>query len=168
MREAGEAYLSKHNNFISVDGTSSQTKLKDSSIDIITVAQAFHWFDKESDDVSKPFTYKEFKRILKPTTIKEKNVMLLWNHRNNETALMKDYEKLCEDYGTDYETVAVEKVVNDQVIDSFFGGNNNVEKTVIPVKQLCDFEGFLGRILSGIFIYLSRCSVCFFFFFFFF
>lgn len=58
MRKAGEEYLKQYQNFSSIDGSSEQTTLLDSSIDIITAATAFHWFDPIKTKV-------EFTRILK-------------------------------------------------------------------------------------------------------
>ncbi|MHA1171819.1 MAG: methyltransferase domain-containing protein, partial [Candidatus Heimdallarchaeota archaeon] len=47
MREAAEELLKGRTGFTSVDGTAEATKLKDKSMDFLTVAQAFHWFDRE-------------------------------------------------------------------------------------------------------------------------
>ncbi len=42
-----------------VDGTAAQIQLPDASVDVITVAQAFHWFASKD-------SLKEFHRVLKP------------------------------------------------------------------------------------------------------
>lgn len=54
-----EEKLSENKNFTSIYGTDSNTNLPDQSVDFITAAQAFHWFDAETFK-------KECKRILKP------------------------------------------------------------------------------------------------------
>src|SRR5580698_2331465 len=59
MRAAGEAHLGHFTHFTSRDGTAEATGLPDRSIDLITVAQAFHWLEPEA-------TAAEFARILKP------------------------------------------------------------------------------------------------------
>ena len=46
MRKIAEAALTDFKNFISVSATAENTTLPDHSIDVITVAQAFHWFDR--------------------------------------------------------------------------------------------------------------------------
>jgi len=74
MREAASEFLAEYKNFESVDGTSSNTNLYDSSVDFAIAAQAFHWFEPES-------TRKEFKRILNPGGY----VCLIWNERQLET-----------------------------------------------------------------------------------
>ena len=55
------------------NGTAEDTKLEDSSADLVTCFQAFHWFNPEP-------TLKEFARILKPGG----KVALVWNDRDVE------------------------------------------------------------------------------------
>ena len=57
MRDAAVRLLRGQSNFISVDGTSEATTLPDHSVDIVTAAQAFHWFDRVA-------ARREFVRIL--------------------------------------------------------------------------------------------------------
>ncbi|MDE6723918.1 MAG: class I SAM-dependent methyltransferase, partial [Eubacterium sp.] len=45
MRVIAEKELSEYSKFISVRGNAENTLLPDYSVDFITVAQAFHWFD---------------------------------------------------------------------------------------------------------------------------
>lgn len=52
-----------------VSATAEDTRLPDHSVDAITIAEAYHWFDNER-------TRAEFRRILKPGGW----VFLLWNH----------------------------------------------------------------------------------------
>ena len=70
MRNKAEELLKNYPLFKSIDGTAEQTTLQNSSIDIITAAQAFHWFDAEK-------TKAEFRRILKPGGY----CCLIWNER---------------------------------------------------------------------------------------
>lgn len=44
MRTQAEKKMSSISAFVSVDGTSESTKLQDQTIDLITAAQAFHWY----------------------------------------------------------------------------------------------------------------------------
>ena len=48
MRETAEKLLTKYDNFKSINATAEHTTLKDKSVDLVIVAQAFHWFDKQS------------------------------------------------------------------------------------------------------------------------
>lgn len=72
MRIKCEKKLKGYRNFISVRGNASNTHLLDSSVNIITVAQALHWF---------PLTEfcKECNRILKPPKL----VVIVYNQRCN-------------------------------------------------------------------------------------
>ena len=70
MRAIAEKKFIDNEHFNSISATSEDTTLEDRSISLITVAQAFHYFDIEN-------TKKEFLRILKPGG----KVALLWNFR---------------------------------------------------------------------------------------
>src|ERR1044071_6506461 len=45
MRTAGESFLNKYPGFTSVAGTAEATTLADQSVNLVTAAQAAHWFD---------------------------------------------------------------------------------------------------------------------------
>ena len=108
MRQAGEEYLAKYPNFTSVTGTAENTGLADHSVDLVTAAQAAHWFDREK-------ALREFQRILKPGGY----VALLWNDRRLEASPFdRDYEKMVLKYGTDYTDVNR----FGKAADQFFGG----------------------------------------------
>jgi len=59
MRNAGLELLGHHRQYHSIEGTAEDTRLAASSVDFITAAQAFHWFDW-------PRAKTEFRRILRP------------------------------------------------------------------------------------------------------
>lgn len=50
MRSIAIRELQNYAKFEAVNGTASQTTLKDNSIDYVTVAQAFHWFDEYEEN----------------------------------------------------------------------------------------------------------------------
>ncbi len=59
MRSAAERELAGHPGFESIDGTAEATGLPPASVDLVTAAQAFHWFD--------PVAFRaECRRILRP------------------------------------------------------------------------------------------------------
>src|SRR5690349_12791287 len=68
MRRAGERFLKNYSNFTSIAGTAEATSLPDHRVNIITAAQAAHWFDPEK-------ARREFIRILKPKGW----LVLIWN-----------------------------------------------------------------------------------------
>ena len=45
MRKKAEENFLKGENFCSVKGTANKTTLKEHAVDVVTSAQAFHWFD---------------------------------------------------------------------------------------------------------------------------
>ncbi len=137
MREKAEQQLADYANFTSVDATAEETGLRSQSVDSITVATAFHWFDKER-------AKKEFQRILKAGGL----CMLIWNVRLTEASpLMAQYEALLKQYGTDYKEVEAKKV-NEKEIQQFFKPAS-VNLTEFAHQQSLDKQGFLGRLLSA-------------------
>ena len=79
MRSIAEETFKGCPNIISVQATAENTGLPASSVDFITVAQAFHWFDR--------FSFKrECQRILKP----DGKIVLLWNDRDSENDTVKE------------------------------------------------------------------------------
>ena len=137
MRAAGERLLNDDKRFVSIDGTAEATTLPDASVDIITAAQAMHWFDQAR-------TRTEFTRILRP----EGWIVLVWNDRQiNSTPFLRDYETLVQSFSTDYAEVRHKELDLDRVCK--FIGSNAVKSTVLPNRQVFDHEGLLGRLLSS-------------------
>ena len=134
MRQAGEEYLSQYPNFTSVDGAAEKTGIAKQSIDLVTAAQAAHWFDRDK-------ALPEFRRILKPGGY----VALLWNDRRLEAAPFdRDYEQMVLKYGTDYTDVNR----FGKAADQFFGGFRR-QLRVLPSFQDFDYAGLEGRLLSS-------------------
>jgi len=140
MRQAGENLLRDYSNFISIDGSAEFTTLESNVIDIITAAQAFHWFNLEK-------TKLEFQRILKPNSW----VILIWNRRKKHTnEFLKEYEKFLLRYGTDYKAIENSKLD----FGKFFGGiNYKLEK--FENCQIFNYDGLEGRLLSTSYIPLD-------------
>lgn len=133
MRQAAEYYLASYPNFKSIDGQSDNTHLPEQSIDLITVAQAYHWFNKQPTEA-------EFLRILKPKS----SIFLVWNLRENNTPFMKAYEQLLIDFGTDYLQVSAEKT-NKQNITF---GNHNFKTACFDNFQELSWQQLKSRLLS--------------------
>lgn len=136
MRQAAEHFLSQYKNFTSVGAASEATTLPDHSVDLITVAQAFHWFDQSK-------VKKEFARILK----RDGWLVLLWNLRvEKNSGIMQAYEQLLRKFGINYEQVCAESF-DEQTLHDFFAPHR-IEVFNVPHTQLLDWEAFKGRLLS--------------------
>jgi SAM-dependent methyltransferase len=135
MRLMSENLLSKFINFISVDGTAEVTNLATSSVDVITVGQAFHWFDLKK-------TKKEFKRLLR----KDGYVVIVWNERTNSSRLMKAVNNILNSLNQEHEE-AEKNLVDKKLLNTFYGVEK-VGSSTIPNYQMLDLAGLKGRIQS--------------------
>lgn len=137
MRGAAEARLGALAAFQSVAGTAENTGLPEHSVDVVTAAQAFHWFDVERSS-------REFRRILR----REGWVALIWNRRRvGDNAFLEGYERFLEEWGRGYEKVRESWNVEASLADVFGGGQ--VHRRRFPNEQLLDFEGLKSRFLSS-------------------
>jgi len=136
MRRAGEQFLQNYARFTSIAGTAEATTLPDRSVDIVTAAQAAHWFDREK-------ARREFLRILKPGGW----TVLVWNERRTDsTPFLRDYEQLLLTYGTDYQEVRHERTTAE--IADFFAPSS-FRSSTLEMRQKVDFGGLEGRLLSS-------------------
>lgn len=136
MRRAGEEFLAAYPRFASVAGSAEATTLPRRSVDIVTAAQAAHWFDRER-------ARNEFVRILKPGGW----TILIWNERKtNSTPFLRDYEQLLMSYGTDYQEVRHERTTAE--IAGFFAPSP-FQLRVFSMSQEFDESALQGRLLSS-------------------
>jgi len=142
MRQEAESIFGRDQNFHSVDGTAEHTTLAEHIIDFVTVAQAFHWFDKR---LARP----EFKRILKPNG----KVILVNNDRKITDGFMQEYEGLLLKYAPDYKEQTHQDLSEKEIAD--FYGNESLGKKCFENYQNLDLEGFKGRLMSSSFIPLE-------------
>jgi ubiquinone/menaquinone biosynthesis C-methylase UbiE len=137
MRLAAEEQLSHYEGFRSVKGQSEQTGLEAHTVDLITAAQAFHWMEPVA-------TKEEFNRILKPGG----HIALIWNIRLTNTPFLEAYEKLKNDFGTDYSTAGRD---TPSVIAAFFAPAR-MQLSIFPYEQWLNFEALKGQLLSASYI----------------
>jgi SAM-dependent methyltransferase len=137
MRAAAEQWLGENANFNIIDGQADATGLADVSVDLITVAQAFHWFDEET-------TRREFARILRPGGL----AAIWWNSRRLVgTRFLEGYEALLQTYGTDYTSVA-ERYADDASMRTWFGAGFTGSARFDHAQRL-DFDALRGRLMSS-------------------
>jgi SAM-dependent methyltransferase len=138
MRQAAAELLKSYTNFYNQAGSAEASGLTSQSIDFITAGTAFHWFNPIAAGI-------EFKRILKPGGW----VLLVWNVRDEEFPLIKDYEKLISGFGTDYNTSKASEF-DHTATENFFSPHSMKVKSFTN-RQIFDWESFKGRLLSSSF-----------------
>jgi SAM-dependent methyltransferase len=121
-----------------VDGTAEAMPMGDASLDAITVAQAFHWFDT-------PRTLDEFHRVLRPGC----RFAVIWNRRRREEPLHQAIHELTDPYRGDspshYDGGWREAIAAD-------GRFAAAGETEVPFEQRFDADGLVDRVGSISFI----------------
>lgn len=136
MRHAAEQSLSGFPNFYSVNGTAEQTTLAAHSVDFITAAQAFHWFDA-------PGFKAECRRIIKAGG----KAVLVWNARIGASELVKENAAVCEKYCPAFNGFSGGLEHIEAAIGRFF--DNRFEKKRFTNDLLFDKPKFINRSLSA-------------------
>jgi SAM-dependent methyltransferase len=140
MRAAAETQLSDFSHFHSVNGSAEATTLRETSVDAVVAAQAFHWFDV-------PRVRSEMVRILKPPY----RVALLWNDRlTDATPFLRAFEDLLLRYGTDYVEVNHRNAqdADTSLIAQLFG-HREFSWHGFSNEQRFDYAGLEGRLMSS-------------------
>lgn len=136
MRLTAEKELSCYSSFISIKGSCSDTTLKSGSVDFVTAAQAFHWFEPK-------LFYNECKRILKPNG----KVILLWNSRDKEDEINKDIAQTNKKLCPEFKGFSCGMKQDDERIKDFFVGG--YEKLIFDNPIYFNEESFINRMLSS-------------------
>lgn len=138
MRNFAIQELGRHAGFQAYPGTAENTGLPSASYDLITCAQAFHWFDPKK-------TRMEFDRIFKARAL----VALIWNDQKLNSNFEQAYEEIKIKFGGEN----IEKV-NDSIGDfedslkRFFGIQKYEIKRFDNFQDL-DQSGLIGRFFSS-------------------
>jgi ubiquinone/menaquinone biosynthesis C-methylase UbiE len=136
MRTLCETLVERWPRLSVINTTAEQTGLNDSSIDLISVGRAFHWFDRFR-------ALKEFRRILKPGGW----VALISAGRNREkTPQARAFEQLLIDHGTDQDYRSRGYRVHERMDELFPEGE--VRRVEIAGEQGLTFEEFIGQTMS--------------------
>jgi len=121
-------------------GTAEETGLADESVELITVAQAMHWFDLER-------TRREFARVLRP----EGWCAVLYNNRRpGGDAFHEAYEEFLREFGSDYLKVKEQHVGRRRLAEFFAPAPMGT--ATFENAQALDEEALEGRILSSSYI----------------
>jgi SAM-dependent methyltransferase len=137
MAAEATAQLGGNPRFRPVAGRAEATGLPDACCDVVTAAQAFHWFDIDS-------TRREFRRFLRPGG----PVVLVWNIRRiDSTPFLREYEDLLQRFGIDYGKIRA-GWADEQAIARFFAPSP-FEVRGLEYRQTFAFDGLRGRLMSS-------------------
>jgi SAM-dependent methyltransferase len=119
-----------------LDGVAESLPLRDGSVDVLTVAQAFHWFEAQA-------ALKEFTRVLVPGG----GIGLIWNERDETVEWVDALSRAIQwnvkkpyDMATDFSPILEH------------GGVVDVEKRLFKNAQLVDRTSLHQRVLTTSYI----------------
>ena len=135
MRAACDAQLAGHDNYRSLCGTAEHSALDDASVDLVTAAQAFHWFDIDA-------ARQEFLRVLHPAG----QVALVWNDRVRTDPLHIAMDEVFATHGG-ARRGAMLAHENRSDVPRFFGGGP-VHEIDLPHEHRLDREGLRALAFS--------------------
>lgn len=134
MRKKAEEKLSRNKNFISVNGSDKNFNLPDNSVDFLTAAQAFHWFD--------PAAFRaECRRVLKPGG----KVILVYNSRDENADCTKALADLRRRYCPEFHGFS--NGISEEKCVAFFNGKCEIFRA--GNTQYYDRNGYIERVLSS-------------------
>ncbi|RXJ02465.1 SAM-dependent methyltransferase [Anaerobacillus alkaliphilus] len=136
MRDVAKSELNEYTRFTSINGTAENTTLEANSIDIITVAQAFHWFNQGKFK-------KECQRILKPGG----KVFIVFNNRDIHSDVSKEIISIFKKYCSDFRGFSNGIEEDLDVYNNFFTTDYSYNSYDFPL--LYDKSSFIGRHLSA-------------------
>lgn len=136
MRSQAEGELLGRKGFKSVEGSDRNTGLPDHSVDFITVAQAFHWFDGEAFKL-------ECRRILKETG----RVYLIWNSRVESAEVTRRCYDVCKEFCPNFKGFSGGLKGDYSLVEKFFQGD--FQELNFSNDLFYDRNTFVNRILSS-------------------
>ena len=138
MRKSAEITLSLYSNFHSVNATAEQTDRPDLSVNYITAAQAFHWFDR-----------KRFKSECQRILCKNGLVVLVWNSRDNTSDLVKENDLINRKFCPNFKGFSGGMRGESPEEYRDFFKNGLCEYKIFNHDLLFDEDGFIGRNMSA-------------------
>ena len=134
LRQILARELGSHSSISVMDTSAEDTMLPDNSVDMITVAQAIHWFDPEP-------TKQEMVRILKDNGW----LVLIRNFGANNEQNKAVRSLMTEEYGANFSVVTERPK---EVPPRFYFGNDDFQTFVFPFAFQQEWEEFLGTLTT--------------------
>jgi SAM-dependent methyltransferase len=120
------------------EGVGEATGLPDASVDLVLVAQAFHWFRQRD-------ALREFHRVLRPNG----RLALIWNNRDRKDPLTSDYVGAIHTVnGED----PIERRHFDRAVVDQDGHFTKAKRHTFAHQQEVDAEGLVGRATSASYV----------------
>lgn len=136
MRQIAVKELASYTRVMFTSGDAENTKIPSETVNFVTAAQAFHWFDVDAFK-------KESRRILKT----DGKAVLIWNFRDENNAVTKEYHSLFSKFCPNFSGFSCGIKRNDPKIIRFFNGEYTETEFDNPLAF--DREKFICRSLSA-------------------
>ena len=134
MRKKAEEKISANDNFVSLEGEAGATNLPDRSVDFITAAQAFHWFDADA-------FRKECNRILRPNG----KIIIVYNSRDEYAECTQALASLRSKYNPEFHGFS--NGISEEKCIAFFDGKCEIFRA--DNSLIYDREAYVNRVLSS-------------------
>jgi SAM-dependent methyltransferase len=136
MRATAEAQFAHEPRFHSVGGSAEATTLPDAAVQLVTAAQAFHWFDAQRARA-------ECLRVLKPGG----EVALVWNDRALEDPAHRALDEVFDEFGGEKRQALLAHEANRSQAPAFFNGAP-VQELAFEHRQCLDAAGLIALVCS--------------------
>lgn len=138
MRSIAEQTLREEKRFRSIDASAEHTGLPRQSVDFITAAQAFHWFDRTA-------FLAECQRLLRARG----KVILIWNNRESSHPLVMENDALNRRFCQDFRGFSGGMKEESAAQFSDFFRNGACDCREFRYDLVFQEESFIGRNLSA-------------------
>ena len=135
MRQAADQLLSHFPDYRSVEGTAESMPLESASIELVTAATAFHWFEPEQARV-------ECLRVLKP----DGKAALIWNDRIFSDPLQVALDEVLTEFGGE-KRAALATHEKQRKVSEFFRDNDPTH-FLYPHEHLLDESALVSLAFS--------------------
>lgn len=136
LQQQAEALLSQCDRFIPVLASAESTSLAEQSVEAITVASAYHWFEQEQ-------FLRECQRIIKPNGY----IFLIYNIRKSDDLLSLEQKQICQRYCPDFSSFHHGADKTRENCSAFF--QEGWQEALFPHDLTYSKEQFLSRCLSS-------------------